>query len=156
VEGAALRLTARALIVNADDFGLSLGGREGGTVTDPLQHAGELRLAGRWGEALDVLEPLGDDIDALRERILVLADESLLARDRSGELDEVLDRLDTVGKGERRVEAFVLERRGLLLAEQGRREEAVELARRRRSGFERVGADRFLGLLATEFDELGT
>ena len=84
-------------------------------MTEALARAAELRLAGRWDEALARLDSLGDDSAALRERILVLADENLLARDRSDELDAALDQLEASAPGDPAVEAFVLDRKGLKL-----------------------------------------
>jgi tetratricopeptide (TPR) repeat protein len=84
-------------------------------VTEELARAVELRLAGRWDEALSMLEPLGDDPAALCERILVLADENLLARDRSDELDAALGKLEGGAPGDPAVQAFVLDRKGLKL-----------------------------------------
>ncbi len=78
--------------------------------------ATELRLAGRWQDALDELAHR-DDPEALVERVLVLADENMLARDRSSDLAEAIDAVEMVARarGDRRLEAFALARRGLAL-----------------------------------------
>jgi tetratricopeptide (TPR) repeat protein len=73
-----------------------------------------LRLAGRWDEALETLAGR-DDVDAAIERVLVLADVNMLAREVGGELARAIDAVAAAAPGDRRVEAFVLARRGLLL-----------------------------------------
>lgn len=75
-----------------------------------VERARELRLAGRWAEAL---AELGDDRDSLVERVLILADENMLARDRSEELSAAIDRIEEQDDDELR--AFALARRGLAL-----------------------------------------
>ncbi len=80
-----------------------------------MQSAEELRLAGQWGDALDALGDRGD-ADALVERVLILADENLLARDRSAELEEAIGVVEEAARsGDRRLSAFALARRGLVL-----------------------------------------
>jgi tetratricopeptide (TPR) repeat protein len=78
--------------------------------------ASELRLAGRWGEALAELEGR-DDPDALVERVLILADENLLARDRTEELEAAMTDVERAAeaRGDSRLTAFALAHRGLAL-----------------------------------------
>jgi tetratricopeptide (TPR) repeat protein len=76
----------------------------------------QLRLAGRWDEALAELDGR-DDADALVERVLVLADQNLLARDRSAELEAAIGAVEEEAArgGDQRLTAFALARRGLAL-----------------------------------------
>jgi tetratricopeptide (TPR) repeat protein len=73
-----------------------------------------LRLAGRWDEALETLAGR-DDLDAARERVIVLADKNMIAGSAGEELDAAIDALAEAGAGDRRIEAFVLTRRGAKL-----------------------------------------
>jgi tetratricopeptide (TPR) repeat protein len=81
-----------------------------------LTGAEELRLAGRWDEALATLEGR-DDADALVERVLILADQNMLVRDMSSELDEAIGAVESEASrsGDRHLRAFALARRGLAL-----------------------------------------
>jgi hypothetical protein len=83
-------------------------------MTSSVDVLSSVRLKGRWEDALRELEGR-DDADALVERVLVLADESLLARDRSAELADAIAAVERVAGDDRRLEAFVLARRGLAL-----------------------------------------
>jgi tetratricopeptide (TPR) repeat protein len=77
-----------------------------------VERARQLRLAGRWDEALRALE--GDDTrDAAVERVLTLADENMLARDRSAEIEAALQGLEQ--RGDPGLQAFAVARRGLAL-----------------------------------------
>jgi tetratricopeptide (TPR) repeat protein len=76
--------------------------------------AGRLRLEGRWDAALESLADR-DDVDAAIERVRTLADVNMLARDTGAELESAIDTVSRLGGDDRRVEAFVLSRRGQLL-----------------------------------------
>jgi len=76
--------------------------------------ARSLRLAGRWDEALETLAGR-DDVDAAMERVLVLADVNMLVRDSGDELERAIDAVAELAGDDRRIGAFVLARRGLLL-----------------------------------------
>jgi tetratricopeptide (TPR) repeat protein len=79
-----------------------------------VTEAERLRLAGRWDDALETLAGR-DDVEAAMERVRILADVNMLVRDVDGELERAIDAVETLGVGDRRAEAFVLERRGLRL-----------------------------------------
>lgn len=74
----------------------------------------ELRLAGRWDEALASLGGR-DDADAAQERVLVLADRNMVQGGYGDQVEAALDDLAGLAGGDRRIEAFVLARRGLKL-----------------------------------------
>jgi tetratricopeptide (TPR) repeat protein len=79
-------------------------------VTDAVR----LRLEGRWDEALEALAGR-DDLDAATERVRILADQNMIAGGVGEQLDAALDALAALGAGDRRIEAFVLTRRGAKL-----------------------------------------
>jgi hypothetical protein len=83
-------------------------------VNPSVERASRLRLAGRWGEALAEFQGR-DDPQILVERVLILADESMLARDGSTELDEAIAAVERLAADDRLLEAFALARRGLAL-----------------------------------------
>jgi hypothetical protein len=81
-----------------------------------VARAESLRLAGRWEEALAALDEM-DTAEAWLERVQVLSDEHLFARDRGAEIQQGLDRVAefAAADGDPALEAFVLSRRGLAL-----------------------------------------
>jgi tetratricopeptide (TPR) repeat protein len=83
---------------------------------DAIARAESLRLAGRWEEALAALDGI-DTAEASLERVQVLSDEHLFARDRGAEIQQGLDRVAefATADGDPALEAFVLSRRGLAL-----------------------------------------
>jgi tetratricopeptide (TPR) repeat protein len=76
--------------------------------------AERLRLAGRWDEALESIAGR-DDVDAAMERVRILADVNMLARDVGDELARAIDAVAELAGDDPRVEAFVFDRRGLAL-----------------------------------------
>jgi tetratricopeptide (TPR) repeat protein len=84
--------------------------------TSAVARAEGLRLAGRWRDALVEIDGL-DTPEAWLERLQVLSDEHLFARDRGSEIRVGLDRVAELADAtdDPALEAFVLSRRALAL-----------------------------------------
>ena len=76
-----------------------------------MNDAERLRLEGRWDAALESLAGR-NDVDAAMERVRILADVNMLARDTGTELEREIDMVARLAGDDSRIEAFVLSRRG--------------------------------------------
>jgi tetratricopeptide (TPR) repeat protein len=85
-------------------------------VSSAVANAERFRLEGRWDDALAELG--GQETpDAWLERIQILSDQNLLARDRTADIEDAVERLAELAAtaGDPALEAFVVSRRGLAL-----------------------------------------
>jgi tetratricopeptide (TPR) repeat protein len=110
-------------------------------------NAERLRLEGRWEDALAELEGV-DTREAWLERMQILSDQNLFARDRTAQIEEDLRRLGGLAEasGDPALQAFVASRRGLALhveflanPETGERPEEMPLFERALEIRERLG-----------------